>query len=214
MPAGRTGSYSNDEYFAFVEDAEPFAAEWSEPPEDAWWHRLYLERQSLNLPRPSSLLWLDCVSAPYFDSLEWADEIISPEDATEREQRRERILQLDPQQFVIVPLLLSDDSGDAELAERFAQEPWNRVVINKDAGRRPVLAGPDYDFDDRAALRYLRFEKTCGAVENRLLRNVFNLDFLPEGRIDKESGFDPGAPTPIKPISPKVLVDYGEYAKA
>lgn len=195
-------SYSAQEYFAFVEDDEWLNSGAFEKVGQQWWAPIVLERARRDLDVPARLVWLDCVSANYFMSLPWRDEICQIGNPQQSERRRRFINELDPSQFLIVPLFLSAKELETSLDEA----DWHRVWIDKEAGL-PILASADYDFEGVPAdLRYLRYEAECSEPERISLRNVFNLNFLPDARLedDKERIT---LNTPVKPRqSPKVEI--------
>jgi hypothetical protein len=201
MPAYRElGYYLENEFFAYVEDSEQLAAEWMEPPQDSWWYRLFAARRSLDLPRPNRLFWLDCVAARYFSGLEWRDDPCEIGDVGAMLIRRARIRSLASNQFVIAPLLLGEDRWESSLAKQFAAGGrWHRIVLDDSGKGTPVLTSEDYDFDAASILKFLRYESECSEDEERSLRNVFSLNFLPDGGLDGGGRSEPEPPPKASP---------------
>lgn len=196
------GSIRENEFFAFVEDSEALMSEWKEPPWDPWLNQLFLARKRMQLPPPTQLLWLDCVSAPYFDQLDFRDEEFSIDNAVKSEQRRQDILALEPKRFRIVPLLLSSEPGDLDIADQLAQAEWHRITIDDTREGLPVLTAPDYDLVEGVDLRYLQYSRECNAAEVQSLRSVFNLDFVPDINLGGDEGpiGGPGSPFGPRPL--------------
>ena len=194
------GEYGPDEYFAYVEDSEPLSTEITRPAKGEWWHPIVEARSWQDLHRPPTrLTWLDCVSARYFNELEWRDEICEIGNVEHAIRRRARILDLDQNHFVIASLFTGDGPREPVDPAQFAPGQWHRVTIDDTREGAPVLTSPDYDFDVRTLRRYLRFEADCTAAESSSLRNVFSLNFLRDGDIERGGGrFEP-EPSPRAP---------------
>jgi hypothetical protein len=179
-------AYRADEYFAFIDDEEELDAQLLEGPAEHWWSAIAQARRQRDLPPPSKLFWLDCVSARYFEALPWRLEICDVGNVSNSARRREQIGALDASQFIIVPLFLSSGPDERFISTQFAESDWHRVVVAEEKGL-PVLSAPDYDFElGIGVLRYLRYAAECTEGERVSLRNVFNLNFLPDAEIGRE----------------------------
>ena len=205
------GQYGDNEFFTFVEDVEPCAFDRPQVPKEDWWTPILAARGSMNLEPPARLVWLDCVSAPYFESLPWRDELCNIGDFAASQRRRRQILELDATKFLIVPLFLGESANEWEMLQAFGEADWHRVVIDTQRIGSPVLSAPDYDFGPNAALRYLRFEAECSLTELGRLRNVFNLNFIPNAKIEHGGMRGEPTPTPLPP-KPTSKEKYIEYA--
>jgi len=210
LTADQLKPYHPQEYFAFVEDDDSIDPSVFEVPEDQWWAPILRERRQLDLDTPARLVWLDCISANYFSSIPWRDEICQVGNPAQSERRRRFIQEMDPTQFVIAPLFLSTE----ELQKDFDESDWHRVTIGLDGGF-PVLVSPDYDFGIEGAppdVQFLRYEKECSEPERVSLRRVFNLNFLPDAHIEEDAEPLRGNHRPQKP-QPTPKVRHAGYGK-
>lgn len=190
-----------EHYFAFVEsiDELPNVALTGEVP--LGWSSVLQRRQADHLRLPTHALWLDCVREEYFLGLEWLNEVCEPGNRVHAAQRRERLQSLDPTQFVVALVLLSDAMVDENypLGEFFGAA-WHKVSLRKSNG---IPASVDSDFDlalesVTAQVRYVRYEAKCTDEERLALLNVFSLNFIPDVDFD-EGNHSPGnAITPPK----------------
>lgn len=160
-----------------------------------YWIDILDERNVASLDLPTHRIWLDCVRSDYFSGIEWRHETCRRNDDAAASRRRHQLLDLDPDQFATVLLLLSpnDGSGGAAALEQFQEGSWHEVELNSLRGL-PVVAASDFDLVV-AQRCYFEWQHEVAELERDVLRNVFNLDFIPDADWG-ERGSKPPQPRP------------------
>jgi hypothetical protein len=189
-------SYGENEYFAFLESLETFDPATIAQPEREWWWKPLQSRREADMPAPSRIAWLDCVSASYFASLDWRDEEIERGGWDASSLRRARLNEMSASAFVVVPLLLSFAGDECDALAGLSGSDWHRITIDIYGKGLPVLVAADYGRLPDAPLRWLHYVGECGDLELRSLRSVFNLDFLPDGSFGGDEGGEAPRPAP------------------
>jgi hypothetical protein len=195
--------YGPQEYFGFVEGDEPLDPGALQRNEAACWAPILERRRQLGLAPPDCFVWLDCVSANFFAQLPWRKEICEIGNVEQSRRRRAQIqaLREHASQFIVVPLFMSRHDELPPFEKSFGAADWHRVEIGEQPGI-PVLASEQLDFDhaaSKAQRRNLRYIAECCGDELRSLRNVFNLDFLPNADLGAGEGGTPGTPLDSPP---------------
>lgn len=190
-------SYMENDYFAFVESFEfldPKAVSGViKFPDD--WDSILEIRGRKGLELPSAALWLDCVKADYFASLDWRDDECQINNKGHSDRRRKLLMDLDTSQFVVA-LLLIDVDGESERDEfgRFSEMSWHVIQLDPTDGL-PVLAAPDFDLDPHLQkMRYVKHKRFLNESEFKSLSNVFSLNFLPDTKLDGRERPNPTSP--------------------
>jgi hypothetical protein len=215
LDVGELVPYGPQEYFAFVEGDELLDPGALRRNEAAWWAPILERRRQLGFAPPDRFVWLDCVSARFFAELPWRKEICEIGDVEQARRRRAQIqaLREHASQFIVVPLFMSRYDELPSFEKSFGAADWHRIEIGPQPGV-PVLVSEQLDFDhagSKAQLRNLRYIAECYGDELRSLRNVFNLDFLPDADLGANEGGTPGAPphspSPNFPDLEELLMD-------
>jgi hypothetical protein len=207
MVAEQVSGYGPDEYFAFVESLELFAAPGGGTKGGAMRgivDPLLDRRADLGYPKPTALVWLDCVVAEYFWKLDWRKDSCRIGDAAASARRRQQIRELDPSKMRVVLLPLGSGGPEEDgITDNLRHAAWHRVVLSSDARGLPSETGTDFDLEaDGRGTRYFRYLGRCSEDEHRSLVNVFSLDFLPDADFgDGERGEPNTPPRPVKPRS-------------
>lgn len=193
-----------EHYYAFVESIEPLSIEKDPPrpfaPEERppGWRSVLESRIGEDLPKPTHAIWLDCVSARYLDVLDWRYERCRPGNREESATRRKQLLALDGNQFVAALVLVSNDHLDESTPlQAFGTADWHVIQLGKETG---IPASIGIDFEEALELpdttiRRVHWHETCSGDLLITLRNVFNLNFLPDADFG-ERDRSPGEPTP------------------
>lgn len=185
--------YEQDEFFAYVESYDILAVGTLELSVDQlWMKQLFEARRTSGLLGPDRLMWLDCVHADYIAHLPWRAEECRIGSIEDSARRRTQIREFDASRFVVVPLLTSGPDRRAFMPSGgIAPSSWHVVRISARDGV-PVVTGSDYEMRDADGVRMLSFVSRCTAGERRVLRNVFNFDFLPDASLNGRSTPEPG----------------------
>jgi hypothetical protein len=174
-------------YFAFVESIDALdGAAWRDRDslQDHW--RAILEaRKELPSGLPTHRIWLDCVRRDYFLSLPWRDEKCERNDVDDANRRRQRLLEMDADQFAAVLLLIHRDDEDGA-TDLLVEGSWHRIVLSPSRGL-PVVAAPDFDLE-AAQLYYLQWHGDVLQIERDELLKVFNLEFVPDADWGERGG--------------------------
>jgi hypothetical protein len=188
-------SSPSDHWYAFAESEDFFAGSGDAPGDDEWLKAVLAARKELGLSAPSRIVWLSCIRAEYFESLEWRDEPCDPEDEKQSNQRRSRLLDLKESQLKVVPLLLSEDeSREADAFGSIGEHDWHRIRVERD-GRIPIWEAQDFDLENDGLQNRLDYLGPCTEGERKELRKVFNLDFLRDEELGGEEERGPPTPT-------------------
>jgi hypothetical protein len=216
MPPDASFMYGTDDYFAFVESFDPLVTRNPQPqtPRGPGAHdKLLEERESLGLPRPNSVIWLDCVHSRYFMQLPWRSDPCRIGNPNDSARRRENLQLLDRKKF-LVGILFMDTRGAAEsaAATAFANAAWHRVTLLLTSAGVPIMTAPDFDLNanDGPQLRYLRYQALCTPTERKSLTNVFSLDFLPDAKLHYRDRGTPRTP-PAKPKPPETSTNMSKH---
>ena len=203
LDVGELVPYGPNEYFGFVEGDELIDPGALRRNETAWWAPILERRRQLGLATPDRLVWLDCISARFFAELPWRKQICEIGNAEHSRRRRAHIqaLREHVSQFIVVPLFMSRYDELPSFEKSFEAADWHRIEIGQQPGI-PVLTSEQLDFDhaaSKAQPRNLRYIAECYGDELRSLRNVFNLDFLPDADLGAGEGGTPNTPLDTPP---------------
>ncbi|MET0115992.1 MAG: hypothetical protein ABW090_01075 [Sedimenticola sp.] len=179
------------DYFAFVEAIEEIGT----PLGDV--EILFDERDQQGLKSPTHIIWLDCVEKSYFLNLPWRDTPCDINNPAHAKERREQLASLDRIFFRTVLLLInghSDDGTEETMLNDFGEADWHRIQIHKRIGL-PILIAPDFDLEPEDTHHFrLKYLSACNSGELESIRNVFNINFLPDmgsGNDGNDGGITP-----------------------
>ena len=190
-------------YFAFVEaiDALDDKAMKNREGLPEYWPDILSLRDAADLKHPTHRIWLDCVRRDYFLNLEWLHEPCRRDQLEDANRRRQRLLDMDVDQFAVVLLLFNSEDAAGNI-EQFREGSWHDIALNPSSGL-PVVAAPDFDLVE-ARPCYIQGHEAAQA-NRHLLQNVFNLDFLPDADLGGRGG------TPSWPYGEPPLEHFGKY---
>lgn len=168
------GPYRPNQYFAFVESYDVS-------------EELSIRRVRSNRRGRYSLffytMWLDCINAQYFAELDWRDDSCEINNPSDSKRRRTLIQDLDASKFSVARI---DGSSSGlgipgELAV-FGESAWHLVDFETPEGIAAQV-GTDFDLEGAAEL-FIQHDRFPSDYELASLKNVFNLDFLPDADLD------------------------------
>lgn len=168
------GHYKDDEYFAFVEsiDALDILAHDRRQALPMEWDTVLVDRWVQGYGLPTRALWLNCVRAPYFDSLSWRQEACDFSNAAQAAQWRRRLSEIEARQVVNV-LLLLDENGEQErsICTQLSTSPWHRIFLGRETGLQALVCGSR---SATSELRRLQYRQPCSTEERSSLDAVFS----------------------------------------
>lgn len=168
------GHYKDDEYFAFVEsiDALDILAHDRRQALPAEWDPLLIDRWVQGYGLPTRALWLNCVRAPYFDSLSWRREACDFTDAAQAAKWRRRLSEIEARQVVNV-LLLVDENGERErhACAQLSENPWHRIFLGREAGLQALVC---CSRSATSEMRRVEYRQPCSTEERSSLDAVFS----------------------------------------
>ncbi len=176
-------------FYVFVEDIE--ALDWEnsssfEQSLPAGMKAALTARRAGDHSEPTHLVWLDAIEQNHFDSLNWADEACEVNNPTQGAQRRADLLTLDPERMRTLILLVDPRAEDAELYCDLRRAAWHRIVIGDGEGT-PVVIASDFEqaLEGDSEVRNMLEADVCIGEPLQRLLNVFNVDFVPDLRLDE-----------------------------
>lgn len=171
-------------------------------PDDFIWRYLLEIRSMLKLAIPTHILWLDCIHAKYFESLDWVNADINFSNNPHAcEARRQQIMMMDTKRFIVAQWLINETEAHEKNRFHLLHScEWHRVSISDTAGE-PVYVGPNYNIiEGGGEIKYVTYLRPANEHESTTLYKVFNVDFIEELNDDDTSADVSDPPSPLDDI--------------